>query len=190
MGSKPRQRRVTAALLRKLGACWYDNGREAGDERVAELANGRRSMSVTEVLALESVSVADRIWVGIALLDERSRRLSACDCAEHTLPLFERTHPDDKRPREAIAVARRFADGKATMKELDAARDAAWDAAWDAARDAAGDAAWYAAWAAARDAVWYAAWATARDAVWAAAWAADWAAEREWQLETLRRYHG
>ena len=181
MGSKPRQKRVTTALLRKLGACWYDAGHEAGNKRVAEVAGKRRSMSVAEVLALESVSVADRIWVGIALLDERSQRLFACDCAEHTLGIFERDYPNDNRPRDTIAVARRFADGDATLEELDAARDAAWDAARYAARDAARAAAWDAARAAA--------WDAARDAARDAAWTAARDAEREWQLETLRRYH-
>ena len=49
-----------------------------------------------------------------------------------------------------------------TVKDWDAARDAAWDAARDAARDAA--------WDAARDAARGAAWDAAGDAAWGAAW--------------------
>ena len=72
-------------------------------------------------------------------------RLFAADCAEHVLHFYEEKYPDEKRPRRAIEMARRFAKGEATSDELAAARDAAWDAA----RDAAWDAAWAAACAAA-----------------------------------------
>ena len=145
--------------------------------------------------------------------NERTARLFACDCAERVLPIYERDYPGDMRPRDAIAVARRFANGEATSRELcaaeaaagDAARAAAWDAAWaaagDAARAAAGAAAWDAAEAAAGDAAeaaagdaaWDAARAAARaaagDAAEAAAGdaasAAAWDAERAWQSERL-----
>jgi len=82
--------------------------------------------------------------------NEHGARLFACDCAERVLPLFERKRPDDRRPRQAIEVARRFANGEATRDELLAAWDAAWAAAWAAARAAARAAAWDAAWAAER----------------------------------------
>ena len=125
--------------------------------------------------------------------NERTARLFACDCAERVLPIYERDYPGDMRPRDAIAVARRFANGEATSRELcaaeaaagDAARAAARAAAWDAAGAAAGDAAEAAAGAAAWDAAWDAAWAAARAAARAAAWAAAWAAERAWQSERL-----
>ncbi len=94
---------------------------------------------------------------------DRIARLFACDCAQIVLPLFERDNPDDKRPRQAIDVARKFASGDATQAELDAARAAAWDAARAAAWDAARDAARAAAWDAARDAAWDAAWDAARE---------------------------
>lgn len=71
---------------------------------------------------------------------ERELRLFACDCAERVLYLFERERPADSRPRDAINIARAFANGSATHAELDAAwaaaGDAAWAAAWDAARAA------------------------------------------------------
>ncbi len=87
----------------------------------------------------------------------RTIRLFAADCAEHVLHLFEQRHPDDIRPRQAIAAARAFARGEIDQQALTAARaaagdaagDAAWDAAWDAAGAAAGDAAGDAAGAAA-----------------------------------------
>ncbi|KKM14731.1 hypothetical protein LCGC14_1703260, partial [marine sediment metagenome] len=108
---------------------------------------------------------------------EKSARLFACECAEHVLPIFETERPDDKRPRKAIAVTRRYVHGKATKNEMTAAAGAAWAAA--GAAWAAAGAAWAAAWAA-RAAAWAAgdaAWAAgdaraAGDAAWAAAWAA------------------
>ena len=128
--------------------------------------------------------------------DERAMRLFACDCAERVLPIYEAQHRDDQRPREAIAVARRFANGEATRDALDAARAAAWDAAGDAAWAAAGDAAWDAARAAAGaaagdaagDAAWNAAWAAAWAAAGDAAWDAAWDAERSWQGARFQAY--
>ena len=103
---------------------------------------------------------------------ERTARLCAADCAEMVLPLFEKGYPNDKRPREAIAAARRYATGDATRAELAAARDAARAAAEAAAWAAAEAAAWAAARAAAEAAAWAAAEAAARAAAWAAARAA------------------
>jgi len=113
--------------------------------------------------------------------DEHIARHFACDCAEEVLHLYEQKYPDDLRPRQAIEVARRYADGKVTDEDLDAARIAAWDAAraagyawaWNATNAAGCVAAWDAANAAvgttARDvtlgdAVRDAAWAVGRDA--------------------------
>jgi len=107
---------------------------------------------------------------------ERTARLFAADCAEHVLDALEDRYPSDPRSRNAIAVARRFANGQATQDELAAARDAAWAAAWAAA------------WDAARAAARAAAWAAARDAARAAAWDAAWDAEKQWQTSRLFDY--
>jgi hypothetical protein len=70
---------------------------------------------------------------------DRERRLFACWCVRHT-PLGDgRTTWDlltDKRSRNAVEIAERFASGGATREELDAAGAAA-GAARDAARAAA-----------------------------------------------------
>ena len=129
--------------------------------------------------------------------DERTARLFACDCAEHVLPIYEQDYPDDNCPRHAIEVARRYANGEATVQELTAARDAARDAAcratgdvaWHATGDAAGAAACAAAWAAACVAAWDAARDAAQDATGATRYAA-WAAERKWQVAKLAEYLG
>ena len=68
----------------------------------------------------------------IAAWNERTARLFAVECAERVLPIYEREHPNDTRPREALAVARRFADGQATQDE----RAASWAASSAAARAA------------------------------------------------------
>jgi len=44
--------------------------------------------------------------------------IAACDCAELSLPIFEKKYPNDKRPRIAIETARKWAIGKATIKEV------------------------------------------------------------------------
>ena len=85
-----------------------------------------------------------RLVERLSTWNERSTRLFACDCAEHAL---RRIVKPDQRSIDAIAIARRFANGKATEAELAAARDAAGAAARDAWA-----AAWAAAGAAARDA--------------------------------------
>lgn len=147
---------------------------------------------------LESNGLEDALWALRAVEGkDREIRLMACDFAESVLGLFEKKHPDDKRPREAIEVARKFAKGEATKKEMFVAEDGAWAAAWDAleaaeaaaraaadaAEDAAGEAA-EAVWAAAEAA------ASARAAAGAAARAARaaWAAERKKQKDILRKY--
>jgi len=142
----------------------------------------------------ETVEVVN-LDAGIALLGDRERRLFACDCAERVIPIWEVAYPDDPRPRAAIAVARRYANGQATDDELADAASAAWAAAGDAwaawaAEPAAAPAAEAAAWAAVD-----AAWDAAVDAAWDAAWAADVAAEaaaraseRAWQRARLAAY--
>jgi hypothetical protein len=68
----------------------------------------------------------------------------AAESAQEVLEVFERAHPGDSRPRDAVDAARAFARGGARGKPL---RDAAW-AAMRAARDAGTTAAGHAARAA------------------------------------------
>jgi hypothetical protein len=142
-----------------------------------------------------------RLLYRVEAWGERTMRLFACDCAEHVLPIFEERRPGDGRPRRAVEVARRYADGEATIQELREARADADAAAYAAAAYAAAayaaahaaDAAAYAADAAeaAADAAAYTADAAAHAAAEAAAAAADAAArkrERAWQTALLLRY--
>ena len=124
---------------------------------------------------LESNGLDGALWGLRAVLPEQEKdrdrlaRLFACARAESVLHIWEAKFPDDKRPREIIAVARRFALGQATQEELSAA-GAAGAAALAAAGEVAGDAAWAAAWAA------WAAAGAAGEVAWDAAWTAAWAA--------------
>ena len=84
----------------------------------------------------------------------RVLRLWACDCAERALKMSKIENADSWN---AVKTARLYAKGKATSRELAAARNAAWDAEWAAAWNAEGAAAKAAAWDAARAAAWDAA---------------------------------
>jgi len=84
--------------------------------------------------------------------------LALCDCAALSLKIWEDKYPKDKRPRNAIKMARAWARGKATNEELKAAAYIASVAASAA----------YVAYAAYADSVAYAAYA---DSVASAAYA-------------------
>jgi hypothetical protein len=100
---------------------------------VAEIPDGVEQVDGGNKLVVRKARVVERVeaW------NERTARLFACDCAERVLPLFEKKWPGDTRPREAIEVARRFANGEATDSERPAALDAAWSATWAATVSAA-----------------------------------------------------
>ena len=56
---------------------------------------------------------------GGTLTDEDHQLIAlwAATCAERVLPLFEHERPDDRRPREAIEAARRWARGEVPMMQ-------------------------------------------------------------------------
>ena len=121
-----------------------------------------------------------RGWIasGGEALTPRNQRLFACDCAEHVLHTFEDKYPDDKRPREAVRLARLYAKGdpSVTPTKLLAASNAAKSAA-DPSRDvrqmgSKEDLAIHASYEAAIKAGKKAAWYAARDAPFMAANAA------------------
>src|SRR5512135_2790672 len=49
--------------------------------------------------------------------DHRLLALWAAACAEHVLHFFEAVQPADKRPRQAIELARQWARGEVTMTQ-------------------------------------------------------------------------
>ena len=130
--------------------------------KVKKLFGRRRSVTLVDMLSSGELSDHDAIWCACRAMDDRQRRLFACDCADSVVRLTT-----DPRAAVCIAVARRYADGLATSEELRTACAAA-DAA--AACAAAYDAACAAAYAAAYDAA-YAADAAAYAAACVAAYA-------------------
>lgn len=137
--------------------------------------------------------------------DERIARLFACDCASHTLRIFEGWRPNEKRPRRAIEVAREYTNGRADANAL--------QKAWGDARDTASSTkykesaytdliAYFAARAASDCAAVDVEWGE-RSATFAAAARSGstrdkkgttvnqsiaWIDERKWQVERLMRY--
>jgi hypothetical protein len=111
-----------------------------------------------ETLDGNNKTVAQRMRIirKIETWNDKTTRLFACYCARDVLPLFEDKYPDDKRPRVAIETAEQYAEGNATLEELDAARDAAraasraasCDASRAALRAASSDVSWAASRAA------------------------------------------
>jgi hypothetical protein len=63
--------------------------------------------------------------------DHHQLALWAAACAEHVLPLFESSRPDDPRPRRAIEHARAWVRGEVTMMQARAAGGHAMGAARD-----------------------------------------------------------
>lgn len=70
---------------------------------------------------------------GGTLTDEDHHRLAlwAAECADHVLPLFEASRPDDPRPREAVAAARAWVRGELAMMQARSAGGHAMGAARD-----------------------------------------------------------
>ena len=110
---------TTLPLLKKHLAC---DGRYAF--LVAALRQRKHRGAIPLSLILEVNGFDDALWalraVPTVQIAERDRiaRLFACDCVQRVLPLFEQKFPDDRRPRQAVVVARRFVAGKATVDEL------------------------------------------------------------------------
>ena len=85
-------------------------------------------------------------WILARLnLAPKELRYLACDFAERVLPIYEKRNPNNRAPRKAVEMARRYVDGKATLKQVQEARRAAAYAAADAAYAAAAAAAYAAA---------------------------------------------
>lgn len=70
--------------------------------------------------------------IALSMPDRREVASFAVESAQEVLPIFERAHPADSRPRDAIAAAWRFARGGERGQTL---RNTGW-AAHQAARDA------------------------------------------------------
>ena len=124
-------------------------------------------MPINLLTILKHNGAEDTLWALRAAQEPEAdsiARLIAAACAETVLHIYEAEFLDDSRPRDAIRMSRRFATGKATQGEMEAAMYAASAAAIDAAVYTPGYAAAAvasAAASAAAPAVWDAAVATA-----------------------------
>ena len=145
-------------------------------ERIAAAFGDRKRVSPLEILAADSVPPEDRLWclLRLGFLSDANLRLFACDCAERALHRERKVgRGPDRRSWNAVAVARKFARGAATRKELIAARSAAWGTPWSAAGNAAERAAA----------------CSARSAAWSVSWnSAAGSAELACQLKQLKKY--
>ena len=140
---------TTFALAKKAGACTESYTAVATALGGIKTYGLNTPIPLTRVLELRGID--DALWCLRCVLTEetaqrdRLARLLACDAAEHVAHLWIAPKGVSWKPSDVIGVARRYAEGQATVEELAAARvaarDAAW-AAWVAARTAAKAAAW------------------------------------------------
>ncbi|MGB0854882.1 MAG: putative immunity protein, partial [Pikeienuella sp.] len=120
---------ITLSALKKLDPC-----AERFKALSADLPKRRK---ITAAHAVESgATLDDLVWVASVLARkdkdvERRLRLWMADCAARVLHIFEKDHPTNVRPREAIEAGRQYARG-----EIDAAARAAAGAAARAAAEA------------------------------------------------------
>ena len=135
---------TTFRLAKEAGVSCNSYHRFAQHKGGVDKWGGDTPIPLTEVL--DVLGLDDALWCLRCTTEpsDRFSRLLACEYAEHVLPVFESYCPEDNRPRCLIEVTRKFADGQATMAELQdagdaaeaASRAAAWAAAWAAARAA------------------------------------------------------
>lgn len=165
-------KKITYKQFLEFGPCYLEDPGKR--ELMDSIAARRGRWSALDILALDEIPPADRLWAVLReeLIDAPLLHEFACRCAERAL---RRVENPDPRSMRAIEVKRAWLRGEATDEELVAAEAAAWAAA----EAAAGAAAWTAAEGAAWDAARYAAQAAALDAAEAA--------ERQWQIEILQK---
>jgi len=111
--------KITKEKIKKLEPCldgyqWY-------------VRHGSPDLLET-LLDVNKVNPEWAAWLYIRLMSEKQRKQFAIYAAEQVLHIFEASHPDDKRPRLAIAAAK-----KALKSNTKANRDAAYGAACAAA---------------------------------------------------------
>jgi hypothetical protein len=150
--------KTTLNRIREYGPCkegWSKLltylGKTSADDKPLEIST-----------IVESNGLDDALWCLRAVEGEdRKIRLFAVWCARRVQHLMT-----DPRSLKVLDVAEAYANGTATLEEL----EEAWDEAAKAVRAAAG----YAAWDAAGEAAGYAAWCVARQAAFGAAGYAAW----------------
>ena len=174
---------VTLKDLRQAKACIADYNKVVCSLQGQSITDKHRDMKsyirfaykepISLSFILENNGLNDALWALRCIKDaDRDIRLFSVWCARQVQHLMR-----DSRSTNALDVVERFANGKATKEELEAASAAACAATWNAVSAAARNAASAATWNAARGAA-YAASAAAWNAASAAAYAAARAAAR------------
>ena len=129
------------------------------------------------------------LWLaGRSNIDSKLLVQVAVECAELSLPNYEKQYPNDNRIRDCINTVKRWIKGEASLEDVSTAWSAAESAA-ESAESAARSAAESAAESAARSAAWSAE-SAARSAAWSAesaAWSAAVSAAEKKNLEIIRR---
>lgn len=130
-------KQITMAMIYSWGPCY-------GNEKLAAMAirwakDHPDSPSPADPLSLcdwEVLPAKDRLWLLLReeIIPGHLLHELACRFAEHVLPTWERMHPQDTRPHEAIAAKRAWMRGEITDEQLAAARYNAWEAAKMAAQ--------------------------------------------------------
>ena len=142
-----KKQKITVDTIMSWGPC-----EEYTKTKIKKLLKGvcgdMGNITYRDILKL-SIPVNDKLWVLLRpeFIPERQLHEIGIWCWEEIArPVWEKHHPDDRRPHDAVATKRLWLDGKATDAELAAARASAWAAARAAASASA--------WASARASVW------------------------------------
>jgi len=155
-------------------------------KRMTKLARGREQWTLREILKRKDIPAKDRVWLGThsRIIGARWSFALAYTFALRVLPIYEQQYPGDARARHAIEVSHKYVCGKASAQKLHEARTNVLIYATDSAIPA-----YFAAYAVAHTT--HVAARTVEDATWhvahyAAHAIANYAVEREWQLERIR----
>lgn len=136
---------TTFNSLRAHDAC--DTGYKKLGKYLGGITKYGRNKPINLLDILKSNGASDMLWSLRAIKQENAKvvRLIMADIAEEVLPLYERQHPRNKRPRKAIQAARDFANHLITSKAMAAVEKATRSAIVKARDMGTGYAAWHAA---------------------------------------------
>lgn len=103
-----------------------DRLEETGNPHAAALRNRKTSFSLNDITFTHTLAGVMDVIV-YSLPDEVCWRLM-CDFAEHVLPYWVQVSGGNKAAENAIAARRGWLEGTVSLEEVNAARDAAWNA--------------------------------------------------------------
>ena len=128
---------MTVDGIMELGPC--DGYTRERMENLRKTQCGRRKNITMQDILTSEVPPEDKLWLVLRnefLTDAELHEIAIWCWEKIARPIWENHYPDDKSPHEAVRVKKLWMKGKATDKELGAAKAAARAAAWAAARAA------------------------------------------------------